>query len=555
MTSKPVILAVDDDPQVLAAVRRDLRSRYRTDYSVLGAASGEQALETVRELKTRGDALAMIISDQRMPAMLGIEVLRRSREIYPMARRLLLTAYSDIDAAVKGINEAHLDYYLSKPWDPPEERLFPPVDDLLDAWQVEQLPEATGLRLVGDQWSPRSHAIKDFLAGNLIPYRWIDAQRDPGALALIESTGLKPDELPALVLDDGSVLRNPSLRLLAEKLGRSLTASHDLYDLVIVGAGPAGLAAAVYGASEGLRTLLFDRMSPGGQAGTSSRIENYLGFPAGVSGSELTRRAVAQARRLGAEFLAPLEVADFSLEEGGYKRLLLADGHDVVARALVIATGMTYREHEAEGVSRHIGAGVYYGAATTEAQACRNAMVVIVGGGNSAGQSAMHLSRHAKQVQIVIRGDSLTKSMSAYLIDQIAATPNVQVLPRTVLSRVEGDGRVERVVLRSVDTGNCFEEPADAVFILIGTRPHTDWLPSAVLRNPKGFVLTGRDAGADEAFGRSWKQARQPLLLETSVPGVFAAGDVRAGAMNRVAAAVGEGSMVVRLVHEYLALT
>ena len=552
--TKPVILAVDDDAQVLAAVRRDLRSRYRAEYSILGAGSGEDALSTLRELKSRGEPLAMIISDQRMPSMLGVEVLSRSREIYPMARRLLLTAYSDIDAAVKAINEAHLDYYLSKPWDPPEERLFPPLDDLLDAWQVEHLPEATGLRLVGHQWSPRSHAVKDFLAGNLVPYRWIDAQRDPEAQPLLEAAGVTAEELPALFLDDGSVVRNPDLRQLAEKLGQPLTPAHDLYDLVIVGAGPAGLGAAVYGASEGLRTLLFDRLSPGGQAGTSSRIENYLGFPAGVSGSELTRRAVAQARRLGAEFLAPLEVTDVAIE-AGYKRLRLADGRDVVARALVIATGMTYREHEAEGICTYTGAGVYYGAATTEAQVFRDGRVLVVGGGNSAGQSVMYLSRYAKEVHLVIRRDTLKETMSAYLIDQIAATPNVRLRPGTLLHRVEGDGHVEQVVLRSADTGHCVAEPMDAVFIFIGTRPHTDWLPAAILRDQKGFVLTGRDAAVNTAFGRTWKEPREPLLLETSIPGVFAAGDVRAGAMNRVAAAVGEGSMVVRLVHEYLALT
>ena len=552
--TKPVILAVDDDAQVLAAVRRDLRTRFKAGYSILGAGSGEEALATLRELKSRGEPVAMVISDQRMPSMLGVELLSRSREFYPLARRVLLTAYSDVDAAVKAINEAHLDYYLSKPWDPPEDRLFPPLDDLLDAWQIDHLPEATGLRLVGHQWSPRSHAIKDFLAGNLVPYRWIDAQRDPAAPALLDAAGVTAEQLPVLLFDDGSVVRNPELRNLAEKLGQPLTPAHDLYDLAIVGAGPAGLGAAVYGASEGLRTLLFDCLSPGGQAGTSSRIENYLGFPAGVSGSELTRRAVAQARRLGAEFLAPLEVTDVSVE-AGYKRLRLVDGRDVVARALVIATGMTYRQHEAEGIGAHTGAGVYYGAAATEAQACRDGRVLIVGGGNSAGQSAMYLARYAREVDIIIRRDTLKDTMSAYLIEQIMATPNIRLRPRMLLYRVEGDGHLERVVLRSVDTGHCVAEPMDAVFIFIGTRPHTDWLPPGLLRNEKGFLLTGRDAAVHEAFGRTWKESREPLLLETSIPGVFAAGDVRAGAMNRVAAAVGEGSMVVRLVHEYLALT
>lgn len=551
--TKPVILAVDDDPQVLAAFRRDLRSRYREQYSILGVSSGEDGLTTVRELKSRGDELAMIVSDQRMPSITGVEFLARSREFYPHARRLLLTAYSDVDAAVSGINEARLDYYLSKPWDPPEDRLFPALDEQLDAWQVEHLPETTGLRVVGEQWSPRSHALKDFLAGSLIPYRWVDAQRDANAATLMEAAGLRPGDLPALLFEDGTVLRNPDTRQVAEKLGRSLTVTHDLYDLVIVGAGPAGLAAAVYGASEGLRTLIFDRKAPGGQAGTSSRIENYLGFPAGVSGSELTRRAVMQAQRLGAECLAPVEVTDLVVE-AGYKRIRLADQRDVVTPAMVIATGMTYREHEAAGMAAFTGAGVYYGAAVTEAQSLRGGRVLVVGGGNSAGQSALHLARFANDVQLVVRRPGLRETMSHYLVDQIATTPNITVRPCTAIARGEGDGHLERVVLQSTVSGATTEEPVDAVFIFIGTRPHTDWLPPSVLRDAKGFVLTGRDAAADPAFGRTWKEPREPLLLETSIPGVFAAGDVRFGAMNRVAAAVGEGSMVVRLVHEYLAL-
>jgi thioredoxin reductase (NADPH) len=552
--NKPALLVVDDDPHVLAAVRRDLRSRYQKDYTVLGAASGEEALSTIRELKSRGHALAMVISDQRMPGMLGTEVLARSREAYPRARRVLLTAYSDIDAVVTAINEAHLDHYLSKPWDPPEERLFPVVDDLLEAWQAESPPEATGLRLVGHQWSPRSHAIKDFLASNLVPYRWIDVARDPGAAALLEAAGVGADELPALLFEDGAVLRNPEPRAIAERLGRLLPAAYDVYDLVIVGAGPAGLAAAVYGASEGLRTLMLDRRAPGGQAGASARIENYLGFPAGVSGSELTRRALMQAQRLGAEFLVPLEVTGVALE-GGYKRLALADGRELVTRALLAATGMVYREHPAPGVAEHAGAGVYYGAATTEAAACETQRVVVVGGGNSAGQGAMYLARFAKEVQIVVHRENLRETMSQYLVDQIEKTPNIRLLPRTEIERVEGEGRVERVGLRSLADGASRVEEADALFVFIGTRPHSEWLPPDVLRDAKGFVLTGRDVTAAPASGRVWKEPREPLPLETSVPGIFAAGDVRAGAMNRVASAVGEGSMVVRLAHEYLALT
>jgi thioredoxin reductase (NADPH) len=551
--NKPAILVVDDDPQVLAAVRRDLRGRYRESYTIVGATSGEEALGAIRELKARGDALAIVISDQRMPGMQGAELLARSREFFPLARRVLLTAYSDIEAAIKAINEAHLDHYLSKPWDPPEERLFPVVDDLLDAWQAEYLPEASGLRLVGHQWSPRSHEIKDFLAGNLIPYRWLDVTRSPETRGLLEAAGIGIGELPALFFEDGTVLKNPEPRQVAERLGRPLSAALTLYDLVIVGAGPAGLAAAVYGASEGLRTLLLDQHAPGGQAGSSSRIENYLGFPQGVSGSELTRRAVMQAQRLGAEFLVPVEVTAVALD-AGYKRLTLSDGRVVVTRTVLAATGMAYREHPAPGMAEHTGAGVYYGAATTEAPAFAGQRVLVVGGGNSAGQGAMHLARYARDVQIVVRRESLRETMSQYLIDQIGRTPTIRLRARTEIARVEGQDRVERVALMSAD-GTCQMEEVDAIFIFIGTRPRSDWLPPGVLRDAKGFVLTGRDLVAADAFARTWKERRAPLPLETSVPGVFAAGDVRADAMNRVASAVGEGSMAVRFAHDYLALT
>lgn len=551
---KPVLLVVDDDPQVLAAVRRDLRARYRESYTVVSASSGEEGLTTIRELKARGDALAMVISDQRMPGMHGTEVLARSREVYPLARRLLLTAYSDVDAAIKAINDAHLDHYLSKPWAPPEDRLYPVVDDQLDAWQAEYLPEATGLRLVGHQWSPRSHAIKDFLAGNLVPYRWLDVERTPEARVLLDAAAVGIDDLPALFFEDGTILRSPEPLQVAERLGRPLAAAFDVYDLVIVGAGPAGLAAAVYGASEGLQTVLLDRHAPGGQAGTSSRIENYLGFPAGVSGSELTRRAVTQAQRLGAECLVPVEVIGVTVD-AGYTHVRLGDGRELVTRTLLAATGMVYREHPASGMAELSGAGVYYGAATTEAPAFAGKRVVVVGGGNSAGQGAMHLSRYAADVQIVVRGESLRATMSQYLIQQIDKTPNIRVRPGTEIARVEGRGHVERVAFASPDAGPSEVQDIDAVFVFIGTKPRSDWMPPDVLRDARGFVLTGRDLMAHADYGRIWKQTREPLPLETSVPGVFAAGDLRASAMNRVASAVGEGSMVVRLVHEYLALT
>ena len=551
--TKPVILVVDDDAQVLAAVRRDLRAKYREGYTVVSATSGEEALATVRELKARGDSLAILISDQRMPGIHGTEVLAQSREFYPLARRVLLTAYSDIDAAVKAINVAHLDHYLAKPWDPPQERLYPVVDDLLDAWQAEYLPEAKGLRLVGHQWSPRSHAIKDFLAGNLIPYRWLDVERHQDSRGLLDAAGITEHELPALFFEDGTALRNPEPRQVAERLGRALAAARDLYDLVIVGAGPSGLAAAVYGASEGLKTLLLDRHSPGGQAGSSSKIENYLGFPAGVSGSDLTRRAVTQAQRLGAEFLVPVEVTGVSVSEG-YKHLTLSDGRTIVTRTLLAATGMAYREHPAPGIAEHTGAGVYYGAATTEAPWFAGKRVAVIGGGNSAGQAAMYLARYAKDVCILVRGDSLKDTMSQYLIEQIGATPNISLRVRTELACVEGEGSVSRVTLKLAD-GSRSVEDMHAVFVFIGTKPRSEWLPEGVLRDARGFVLTGRELAVDPRFARVWKERREPMALETSAAGVFAAGDIRATAMNRVASAVGEGAMAVKFVHEYLALT
>jgi thioredoxin reductase (NADPH) len=466
----------------------------------------------------------------------------------------MLTAYSDIEAAIKAINKAHLDYYLSKPWYPPEECLFPVIDDQLDAWQADSLPEAKGLRLIGHQWSPQSHAIKDFLAGNLIPYRWLDIERDADTRVLLEAANVTARELPAIFFEDGTVLRNPEPRQVAERLGRSLSASLNLYDLVIVGAGPSGLGAAVYGASEGLKTLMLDRHAPGGQAGSSSRIENYLGFPTGVSGSELTRRAVTQAQRLGAEFLVPVEVCGVSID-AGYKHLRLSDGREIVTRTILAATGMAYREHPAPGVAEHAGAGVYYGAAVTEAPAFKDRSVFVVGGGNSAGQGAMYLARYAKDVHIVVRRDSLKETMSQYLIDQIEKTANIHLRPLAEIERVDGDGHVERISLKNATDGTITVENADALFVFIGTKPLSEWLPAGVLKDGKGFVLTGRDLVAHDAFARTWKEKREPWSLETSVPGVFAAGDIRAGAMNRVASAVGEGSMVVRFVHEYLALT
>ena len=417
--NEPVILAVDDDAQVLSALRRDLRSRYHEEYRVLAASSGEAALDVIRDLKKRGDALALVITDQRMPEMLGVDVLTRTTEIYPIAKRILLTAYSDVRAAVRAINEAHVDYYLEKPWDPPEERLFPIIDDLLGTWQAEHRPEIAGIRLIGHQWSARSHDVKAFLAGNLVPYRWLDVERDAAARSVLASADIASHELPVVILEDGTTLRNPDVRQVAESLGLTMSASHELYDLIIVGAGPAGLAAGVYGASEGMRTLLLDGHGPGGQAAESARIENYLGFPSGISGTELTRRAVAQAQRLGTEFIVPVTVSGF-IADGNYKRVLLQDGRELVCRALLAATGMTYRQHTAEGIATCTGAGLYYGATMTESHSCRDRRVFVIGGGNSAGQGAVHLSKYASEVHIVVRREGLKGTMSQYLLDQIA---------------------------------------------------------------------------------------------------------------------------------------
>src|SRR5262245_16133849 len=460
MSHKPVILAVDDDPQVRAAVRRDLRAKYDKEYTVIAAGSGAEALATLMELKGRSGHLAMIVSDQRMPEMLGVELLTRSRDLYPLARRVLLTAYSDVEAAVRAINEADTHYYLSKPWHPPEDRLYPVVDDLLDAWQLERPQETPGLRIVGHQWSPRSHAIKDFLTTNLIAYRWLDVDRDPQAAEEVAAALAAEADLPLVMLENGVVVRNPTVREMAERLNLRVTASPDIYDLAIVGAGPAGLAAAVCGASEGLRTVLIDRHGPGGQAGTSTRIENYLGFPAGVSGADLTRRAVLQAHKFHAELLSPVEVGALKFL-GGLKVLQVEGGAEVFAKSIVVATGMTYREHPAAGLAALTGAGVYYGAASTEAQACKDARVMIVGGGNSAGQAAMYLAGLAKQVDIVVRREDLTATCSQYLIENITKTTNIRIRPSMEIEAVDGDGRLERVTVRCITTNEVTTEEID----------------------------------------------------------------------------------------------
>ncbi|NRB63921.1 MAG: FAD-dependent oxidoreductase [Saprospiraceae bacterium] len=553
-SKKPILFSLDDDPQVLRAIRSDLRGKYRKDFRIISSESASEALASLPELKKRGEEIALFLSDQRMPEMLGVDFLREAKTIFPEARQVLLTAYSDIEAAIRAINEIQLDYYLIKPWNPPEEKLYPVLDDLLDQWWAQYRPAFSGIRIVGYQYSPKSHALKDFLSGNLRPYQWIDIEPQPEAKELLSLHTLDTSDLPAVFMEDGSVLRNPDVRALASKVGMNPQAKSDIYDVAIIGAGPAGLAAAVYGGSEGLKTLLIEKRAPGGQAGTSSRIENYLGFPKGLSGQELTRRALTQATRFGMEFLSPQEVKSITTE-GEYKRLTLGDDSVVHAKAVVITTGVDYRKLPAEGLDKFAGAGVYYGAATTEALSCKNKNVFVIGGGNSAGQGAVYLSQFARKVTILIRKPDLTSSMSSYLIDQINGIEAIEVIGRRQVTRAIGEQYLDAITIQNLDDHSEENIEAGAVFVFIGARPYTDWLEGQLIRNHRGYLETGRDLTRHPSFRKLWKREREPFLLETSEPGIFAAGDVRSGAMNRVASAVGEGAMAIKFVHEYLAET
>lgn len=549
---KPIILAVDDDPAVLRAVVRDLRANYKQDYRIMSTVSASEALTTLKDLYNKGETVALFISDQRMPEMLGVEFLESAKNIFPVAKRILLTAYSDTDAAIKAINDVQLDYYLMKPWNPPEERLFPIINDQLDEWQGQYKPGFEGIKIVGYQWSPKSHNIKDFLSGNLIPYLWMDVETNDDAKELVNLNSVDQSELPLVLLEGGELLKNPSLSQMGQKVGMNAKAHQTMYDVAIIGAGPAGLAAAVYGGSEGLNTILIEKRAPGGQAGTSSRIENYLGFPKGLSGAELSRRAISQATRFGIEFLSPQEVVNIQSLQN-HKIIYLANGDEINARSIIVSTGVDYRKLPAEGIGDFTGAGVYYGAATTEAKACENKDVYLVGGGNSAGQAAMYLSNFAKTVNILIRKDSLTGSMSHYLIGQINNTENIHVLGGTEVIRVEGNGKLEQLTIKNNDTGEEETREAAALLIFIGAKPYTEWIKLDIIKNEKGFIETGNSLNSYDEFKKKWKLDRKPYLLETNSPGIFAAGDVRAGAMNRVASAVGEGSMAIKFVHEYLA--
>jgi thioredoxin reductase (NADPH) len=544
---RPAIVVVDDEPAVLAAVVRDLRRGFGEHYRIVRAASGDEALGVLRELIARGDQVALLLADQRMPGLSGTEYLVQARQLAPDAKRVLLTAYADTEAAIQAINEVALDFYLLKPWDPPEEQLFPIVADLLSAWQAGAALESGGVRIVGHRFSKDSHDLRDFLARNRVPARWVDVERDGEARQLLRVAGVDEEGLPVALLEDGTVLERPTVLELAERLGVTAQPSAEHYDLVIVGGGPAGLAAAVYGASEGLRTVMIEREAPGGQAGQSSRIENYLGFPAGLSGSDLARRATDQARRLGAELLTVQDAVALRAEGSG-RLVELSGGGILSANTVLVASGVSYRQLDAPGFAELTGAGVYYGAALTEARACKDQHVVVIGAANSAGQAAVYFSGWAGKVTMLVRGESLAKSMSHYLIEQIAALPNVEVRTGSQAIAAEGgDGRLRRLRIRNPGGEESVEE-ADACFVFIGASPRTDWLDGVVARDERGFILAGADAKA-----AGWPLARDPHVLETSVPGVFVAGDVRARSIKRVASAVGEGSMAVSLIHEYLA--
>ena len=540
--AKPAILTVDDDPQVLDAVQRDLRARYAADYRVVAAHSGAEALEAILALKQRGDIVALLLADQRMPEMTGTEFLLAAAPHFPEARKVLLTAYADTDAAIQAINEVGLDHYLLKPWNPPEDRLYPVIDDLLADWTANTEAPFDGIRVLGTTWSPATHDAKDFLARNQVPYRFLDIERDPDAAAVVAAGD--DITLPVILFPDGSVLHHPDRKTLAGKVGMHTEASAAFYDLIVIGAGPAGLAAGVYGASEGLRTVLVEREATGGQAGTSSRIENYLGFPKGIAGTDLARRAATQAQRLGAEIITTGEAVSVRVEDQ-VKVVRLGDGTELSARSVILATGMTTRLLDVPGYAEHLGAGVYYGAAVTEAATYRDQPVFVIGGANSAGQGAMMLSRFCSTVTLVAR-DRIEEKMSQYLIDQIHHTPNIEVLDRTEVKAVGGAKRVETITLDR--SGATEERPASGVFIFVGAVPHTTLVKGVVELNPQGFILTGPDIPRE-----TWTLPRDPFLMETSVPGIFAAGDVRHGVVRRVASAVGQGSVCVSFVHEYLA--
>jgi thioredoxin reductase (NADPH) len=552
--AKPILLSVDDDADVLRAIERDLRSKYGAEYRVIGSDSPRGALNLLNQLKMRNDSVALLLADQRMPHMDGVAFLQEGMQIFPEAKRALLTAYADTNAAISAINQANINYFFLKPWDPPAEHLYPQLDDLLDDWRASYRPAFEGIRVLGTRWSPRSYELRDFLARNRVPYQWIDAElsaNDPETKRLLEVLGPEAAKLPVVLFPDGTKLLESTPGEVAQRVGLRTRAQTDFYDLAIVGGGPAGLAAAVYGASEGLHTVMIEREAPGGQAGMSSRIENYLGFPIGLSGGDLARRAVVQARRFGVEILSPQEAVNVRTE-GPYRFIKLSDGSEISCHALMIATGVQWRRLEAPGVDRLQGAGVYYGGGSTEALSCKDETVFVIGGANSAGQAAMNFARYAEKVVIVVRGSSLASTMSQYLIDQVKETPNIQIWPHASVSEAHGETHLEEISFLCSDTGKVERLPANAMFIFIGALPRTDWLAGVVERDERGFILTGPDLIREGQRPKGWSLDRDPFLLETNVPGIFAVGDVRHGSVKRVASGVGEGSVAVQFIHQYL---
>ncbi|HJW98647.1 MAG TPA: FAD-dependent oxidoreductase [Terriglobales bacterium] len=551
--AKPILLSVDDDSDVLRAIERDLRSQYGAQYRVIGSDSPDRALELLNHLKIRNDSVALLLADQRMPRMDGVEFLREATQIFPGAKRALLTAYADTNAAISAINQASINYFFLKPWDPPAEHLYPQLDDLLEDWQASFRPTFQGIRVLGTRWSPRSYDLRDFLARNHVPYQWIDVElstNDPETKRLLEALGPEAGNLPVVLFPDGTKLLESVPADVAQKVGLRTRAQTSFYDLAIVGGGPAGLAAAVYGASEGLHTVMIEREAPGGQAGMSARIENYLGFPTGLSGGDLARRAVVQAQRFGVEILAQEAVGVRS--EGPYRIVKLADGNEISCHALMIATGVQWRRLDSPGVDRLQGAGIYYGGGATEALSCKGEIVYVVGGANSAGQAAMNFARYAERVVILVRGDSLSSTMSQYLIDQIQLTPNIHVWTHASVAEVHGETHLEQISVLCSDSGKTERVPASAMFIFIGALPGTDWLTNVVERDERGFLLTGPDLIRQGLRPKGWPLDRDPFLLETNVPGIFAVGDVRHGSIKRVASGVGEGSVAVQFIHQYL---
>jgi len=552
--ARPVILAVDDDREVLRAIERDLRTRYSSRYRVLSADSGTAALDLLRRLRKRNEPVALLLFDHRMPQMSGIETFIEAMKLYPDARRVLLTAYADTDAAIRAINDVQLSHYLLKPWDPPQQHLYPVLDDLLEDWQSNFRPPFEGLRLLGARWSPKAYELRDFLARNQVPYQWHDIEavdRDPETRRLLDS--LSPDEqkFPLAVFRDGETMQDAKPHEVAAKLGLQTRAGLEFYDIAIVGGGPAGLAAAVYGASEGLKTVMVESEAPGGQAGLSSRIENYLGFPSGLSGGDLARRAVTQARRFGVEIVSPQEATRVRVD-GPYRYIQLSDGAEISCHSLLLAMGVQWRKLNVPGMDRLQGAGVYYGAASTEALSCRDEDVYIIGGANSAGQAAMHFARYARRVVMLVRSPSLAATMSQYLIDQIRQTENIQLEFNSRVIAVHGEDRLRSISVACDTSGETQEIPATALFIFIGAEPRTAWLDGVIERDSRGFIVTGPDLLHDGKPPKGWTLERDPGLLETNVPGIFAVGDVRHGSIKRVASGVGEGSVAIQFVHQYL---